>query len=374
MKKLFFIVRHFTPNSGSYAGMVEEVSKYASKKYDVSILCAQLDLPRREKLPYANIVRFPVSGFQIPSIGMNNQYLSLAKSVKKYVKKHNPDYIIANGRAALGVIDRKYVLRMSQPAKVFLQNMEIAPASIKTKMARRIHYTFQHYLEKKVVRNAAAIISSSKTSYDLVRDTYNIPQKPHFIPHSGVKSKELQHGKDLGFPGKNILFISAGKEKVRKGVIFLEEALPSLFEKHPDLHLVHVGDRFHWDIPQYQDRIKSVGRVPWGEMKNYYASADMLLVASLVEWIPNVIFEALAAGLPVVTSDLEGVDEVINHEKDGYIFSRGDVSGLREGIEYMLKKKVDRDILRDKVKDMEYEKFSKELLAFMEHKKTKNLL
>jgi glycosyltransferase involved in cell wall biosynthesis len=384
-KRLFVLARHFILNGGSYAGFIEEFAKYASAEgYSVKILCAKTEknLPENENLPFAEIIRYPVPLINIPLLGSNGDYLFLSYHIKNYFKKiklNSEDILIANTCAALGAPKHKYVLRVGQPALIFLKNMEIAKkeVSIITRIARSLHYHFQYYLEKKCFENSRAIISPSLATFNHNSSYYGRTEKACFIPHSGVKYGDMQNGRSLKIKGNLLLFVSAGNvEKIRKGVIYLEKALPCIFEKYKDVKLLHVGDKFEWNIPEkYKNRIISVGKVKWKKMKDYYASSKLMVLCSLNEGMANVVFEAMAAGLPIVTSDIDGIDEIILHKNNGYIYKRGDVNGLAGGISYMLEhkefmKKSGR-LLKQKAKKIDYKTFSMRLLRFLESKNKK---
>ncbi|MBA3010372.1 MAG: glycosyltransferase [Proteobacteria bacterium] len=54
-----------------------------------------------------------------------------------------------------------------------------------------------------------------------------------------------------------------------------------------------------------------------GDLKPVLLSADMFVLSSLYEGMPNVILEAMSMGLPIVAADVDGVCDIITHEKDG---------------------------------------------------------
>jgi len=270
---------------------------------------------------------------------------------------------------------------MGQPAFTFLKNMEIAKdeVSILTRIARAVHFSIQYFLERVCVKNALAFICSSHESFTLFTNYYGGKNKPYFVPHSGVKVSDLQNGKKILIEGKKLLFVSAGKERIRKGVIYLERVLSELFKEFRDLKLIHIGEKFPWNVPDWcKERIISVGRVPWSEMKNYYATADIVVFCSLNEWIPNALFEAMASGLPIVTSDIEGIHECLTHLKEGYIYRRGDPEALKRGISYMLDHPKEREKMakaaKQKVKPLDYENYSEKLLKFLEKMKSQENL
>ena len=60
------------------------------------------------------------------------------------------------------------------------------------------------------------------------------------------------------------------------------------------------------------------------------SSSDCLLLPSIEEGIANVVLEAMAIGLPVISSECGGMREVIEHEKDGLLFRNRDVDHLTQ--------------------------------------------
>jgi glycosyltransferase involved in cell wall biosynthesis len=65
-------------------------------------------------------------------------------------------------------------------------------------------------------------------------------------------------------------------------------------------------------------------------------SCQLLAVSSLWEGMPNVILEAMAVGLPVVTTPVEGTDELIQHGRTGALATAGGVQGFAAELERML--------------------------------------
>jgi glycosyltransferase involved in cell wall biosynthesis len=376
-KRIFIIARKFDVNGGSYAGFIENFSKHCHKQsYEVIILAGKHDNEKEdEDLGYAKIKRFSLSKYKFPLLGMNTDYIALGRKIKEYFKKEElgkEDIILANSRAALGVLDKKYTLRMNQPAFVFLENMEIAKykVSFVTRIARYFHFLIQSKIEKACVKNASSYVFPSLETRNLNHRYYG-NKKPYFLPEAGVDYNFLNSSKKNKSKTRHILFVSSGEEKIRKGIVYLEEALPILFSKHKDLKLIHVGSKFEWKLPGWcKERIVSTGNVDWDKMKKYYKSADVLVMTALSEGIPNVLLEGMASGIPIVTSDINGIGEYIKHMKSGYIYKRGDVSGLVKGIDFMLetpkKSKAMADASKKIAKKLDYPLFSQALLEFLE--------
>lgn len=144
--------------------------------------------------------------------------------------------------------------------------------------------------------------------------------------------KEYKNNKPI-----KMLFVMSGTDKIRKGVIYLEKALPTLFKKHNNLVLIHIGNIFKWNIPEkYKYRIIQVGKIKYKNMIDYYQTSNFLIHTSLQEGFPNTIIEAMASELLVCSSDIDGIHEYIEHKKSGYIFKRGNSKEITKAINWII--------------------------------------
>lgn len=134
----------------------------------------------------------------------------------------------------------------------------------------------------------------------------------------------------LGFIGS--LTEHKGLDVAVKAVRLLDPALPVELSIHGAPGQGPAGRAFHRHVRTLADgdpRIRLRGPFQNGEVQQVLASLDALLVPSIWhENTPLVVYEAFAAGLPVIASDVEGISEVVRHEVDGLLFERGDAAAL----------------------------------------------
>jgi glycosyltransferase involved in cell wall biosynthesis len=138
---------------------------------------------------------------------------------------------------------------------------------------------------------------------------------------------------------KVILFSSLHKAKdPRKGFGYLDECIKKLTDKidPSTLCIAIVG------IKSRLDNIHGVDIVNLGyieddnDMARAYSSANVCFFPSNADSTPNTIKESMSCGTPCVAFDIEGVQEMITHQQNGYLVPVGDVTGLSEGLEWTL--------------------------------------
>jgi glycosyltransferase involved in cell wall biosynthesis len=133
-----------------------------------------------------------------------------------------------------------------------------------------------------------------------------------------------------------ILFLAEMLDNRRKGFPLLEEALSSCSRLVDRLWLLSVGH----NPPQPKTDVQ-------GSHLNYvgndrflslaYSAADLFVIPSLQDNLPNTVLEAMACGTPVVGFDVGGIRDMIRPDRTGVLVEAGDVVGLRAAIVTLLK-------------------------------------
>ncbi len=121
---------------------------------------------------------------------------------------------------------------------------------------------------------------------------------------------------ELGIPKETKLIGAIGRLHRQKGIDLLLDAMPRLLEKHPDLVLLVAGDGPEAPALARQARANGLGESVrflgvWSRVPDFMAALDVLALPSRWEGMPNVVLEAMAAGTPVVATDVGGTPELI---------------------------------------------------------------
>ena len=143
----------------------------------------------------------------------------------------------------------------------------------------------------------------------------------------------------LGIPAdKKVLLFTAFKvSDPKKGVDYLMEALTHLHEQHPDftesLVLVLAGKGCEEVKDAFPVQTVPMGYVTEPErMRDLYRCADLLLMPSLMDNLPNTIVEAMACGVPCVGFRVGGITQMIDMDINGYLSDYCDSLDLAKGI------------------------------------------
>ena len=126
-----------------------------------------------------------------------------------------------------------------------------------------------------------------------------------------------------------------------KGHTYFLEAARQVIEKHPYAQFVVVGDgELRGELEHYTDTLGIRSHVHFTgfrrDLPEIYADVDVVVLSSLNEGSPLTLIEALAAGKPVVASQVGGVGDLVQHEQSGFLVPPKDSKLLAEGIMRML--------------------------------------
>jgi len=139
-----------------------------------------------------------------------------------------------------------------------------------------------------------------------------------------------------------ISFFSVGRIEFVKGYLIGLLAVKELINKGYKIQWSIVGDgtemeelQFHIHTLELTEQVKLMGKRPKEEVNDLLGNADIFLLTSYSEGLPNVVLEAMSKELPVVTTRCGGVAEIIEHEKDGFIVELYDHVGIAKYAEQL---------------------------------------
>ncbi len=132
--------------------------------------------------------------------------------------------------------------------------------------------------------------------------------------------------------------LSVGRWHWKKGYHYALDALRILLDEGHELHYTIIAGNPPEEILyqlhelELQANVTLIDQLPQQEAFEYMQQADVLLLPSMEEGIANVVLEAMAIGLPVLSSDCGGMEEVIQHKVNGFLFANRNTDDLMENI------------------------------------------
>jgi glycosyltransferase involved in cell wall biosynthesis len=210
---------------------------------------------------------------------------------------------------------------------------------------------FGKFLTRFIVNNTDIFLPVSQRNREVLET---------LAPNSNIRSEVLPMGVPVNFfdssqevsaetlkidpSKKNALFV--GKITEKKGLTYLIQAFGEWAKNEPDARLIIVGDGFmkiecEAEASQLNvtDKIRFVGMKSKEDVRNYLKNSDLLVVPSIIdslgetEGAPVVVMEAMAAGKPIIASDVGGISDMVSHNINGIIVQPKDVSALTNALQ-----------------------------------------
>lgn len=154
--------------------------------------------------------------------------------------------------------------------------------------------------------------------------------------YAGVDEEQFTSDVDPAFDDDRIVVLFVGRIDEGKGLDELIEAQSRLGET-TRLYIVGSGtieSELRAKVTEHsiEDSVRFVGSVPHDEIQRYYAAADVFCLPSHHESLGIVNLEAMAAGLPVVTTRIDAIEEYVTHNKNGMLVPPGDADALTDSL------------------------------------------
>jgi len=202
-------------------------------------------------------------------------------------------------------------------------------------------------LDRVTLKRADALCTLSETLAAELRDRLQAPPEKITIIPNGIDASAARRAvadcapharRRLDLSPADMVLVAVGRLHAEKGLSFLLEAFRPFFHQHPRAVLVLAGDGPERERLQKQAealrvaaRVRFLGTVlsPWEVL----AAADIFVLPSVHEGMPNALLEAMAASLPVVATAVGAVPEMVEDGRQGLIVPPGDPASLTGAIE-----------------------------------------
>jgi len=193
------------------------------------------------------------------------------------------------------------------------------------------------------------IVCSNSVKSELENHFHLPPEKVTVIPNGvdifnfdlNVNREDVKRRYGIRPDERIILFV--GRLVPQKGVDTLIRAVPHIIKQHRDVRILISGDGWSKGYLEelarssgFREYIKFLGFIPDSELAKLMASADVLVIPSIYEPFGIVALEGMAAGVPVVATNVGGLAEIIEHDRTGVLVYPGNPESIAWGVNRVL--------------------------------------
>ncbi len=264
------------------------------------------DAKFQDKLP-SSIIILP------KKYNLNNLFYSLIipLTYKKQLKKTSfvkTNQMIGSWTAILIKIlfNKKLILRTGYTESLFFIGKNI----VIKKIIGLLEYTSYKF------SNISIVTTMEQKKY--LQKKYAITSM-NIIPN-GINTKIFSYAKNTTSIDDTLRLFFVGRLHPEKNIINLVKALKGL--KNIKLIIVGTG-LLKQNIlklrKKYNLTIKIIDKIPNSQLPKFYNNADIYIQPSIYEGNPKTILEAMSCGLPVIATDVKGINNVITHKENGYL-------------------------------------------------------
>lgn len=283
--------------------------------------------------------------------------LVFARRLSRYIAKNHEKFSIVNLHAPVGFVyglRRRcfgnpdwppYVMTLHglEERRVHVMRREVKKGrawnySWKNRMWHRFYHQPRFYWSIKTADGAHAY---SRDVWTLLQLKYNLDgERTAYIP-SGVEARFFLPREYRQTESLRLLY--AGTWLDQRGIFYVRDALRRLASRWPGLTMTFAGcgvpeaEITGFFGPELSQRICVQPVVSADAMPQLYAEHDVFLFPSLMEGLPSVLLEAMATGMPVITTETCGMPDIVEHEFNGLLIPPGDAEAIERAVEELSK-------------------------------------
>lgn len=307
------------------------------------------DIPRVGSFKQWDVYHFKYG--MLPKIGLPIQGISMGLCTMKNVKK------IIHNYGPFDLIDAHFIYPDAFAASEICQRLGI-PLVVSAR-GSDINYYGQMDMIKpmiaKVLKRADAVIGVSKDLIEKMIVLGANEERCHHV-YNGVDGDLFS---PCGFnqnKDKNTNLLAVGNLVPEKGFDILLKAISILQPSYPrlQLNIIGTGPQRHklgtlCNELRIENNVRFIGQVKHDKINEWFRKSDVFCLSSLREGDPNVVLEALSSGIPVASTPVGGVPELIHNHQNGILSSDFSPQGLANTIKKVFEREWSSMDIRETV-------------------------
>ena len=292
----------------------------------------------------------------------NLRDLSGFKNLVAYIRTHKPDVIHTQLEASdvFGTLAAK-LLRI--PSISTVHTLDVPSKKRRTYWRNLVRWIILRVLSRRV-------IAVSKITRQLYIEL-GVHKEKLITLYNGIdlslfttnETKSARKKDILHLPSGSIVITTVAVLREPKGIQFMLMALPDILKVIPNAFYVIVGDGGYRESLErlaktlgIQDRVAFLGHRT--DVPAILSASDLFVFPTLQDALPTVLFEAMAAGLPIVASEVGGVPEILQNEQTGILIPPADPSRLVDACLRLLRDEELSDRIRISARKIVKERFN----------------
>ena len=256
--------------------------------------------------------------------------------ILSYLNKYQPDLIHTQLQYSdiLGSIAAKIKRRPSTSTLHTLDAIDEHGSSLWRKKIRWV--VLQRFCDQIITvsdKTREHHINVGKIPDGKTKTIYNGIHLSRFQDRNSSKLAEKKH--ELNLPSHHKIITTIAVLRELKGIQYMINALPMILRQYPNTTYLIIGEGAYANTlggliidQRLEDHVVMAGHRT--DIPDMLAISDMFVLPSLRDALPTVLIEALAAGVPVVTTNVGGIPEIIEHGKNGVLVNPADPQQLAD--------------------------------------------
>lgn len=341
---------------GHYGIFIDELAK----NVDELILFMHIAKPSEDKF---NEYQLKSKNIQAINLGVATPAWHRAIFHRKFWQKHfellnSCDTILIRMPCAFAPFFRKYIANPNKLWFMVVGDYEEGAKHWPTKSIRdyaiKLYLWLNNYLFEYHLKQYNLLVNSNA----LYHKYNNKSNKLYRIKTTTLTSNDFHFRETYSLNKSNVKLLYVGRIDKAKGLFELIEAIAKLNSDNLNISLKIVGWELNTDNKtthqlialanklKVNEKIIFTGKLNIGnDLNGAYKDADIFLLPSYHEGFPRVIWEAMANGLPVITTPVGGIPNELTHGVNALFVSPKNVNEIKEAVERLIQNKSLRESL-----------------------------